>query len=301
MASLFELFWATNICLHAGNWSNIPDLWICGIDAHRPHSRKSQQYSFRITHCWGWNTTSPPADSMYFTYEAGSICRAKSGSPVDLHSNCSAINHFKFNKSSIKWCRHELVFSVLNAWVSHSFTHPRVGKRPHTWMRRRVTCQSTRQYRRRLSFSKISKSPKFSHEWKIVSMTGQSARRTCQSQGSPDMALHQLCSRNIMVTRCLFETHSTKDDAWQPANAQDSQISESDMQIHCQKRPKVHNFTVFRKLVAFTMFASVCFCFGRIWKDGWPPSAARNHDEKRRVSTVALYCPVALQLCTVRT
>lgn len=75
MASLFELFWATDICLHAGNWSNIPDLWICGIDAHRPHSRKSQQYSFRITHCWGWNTTSPPADSMYFTYEAGSICR----------------------------------------------------------------------------------------------------------------------------------------------------------------------------------------------------------------------------------
>jgi len=96
MASLFELFWATNICLHAGNWSNIPDLWICGIDAHRPHSRKSQQYSFRITHCWGWNTTSPPADSMYFTYEAGSICRARS--PVDLHSNfqfCSAINHYK--------------------------------------------------------------------------------------------------------------------------------------------------------------------------------------------------------------
>ena len=86
MASLFELFWATDICLHAGNWSNIPDLWICGIDAHRPHSRKSQQYSFRITHCWGWNTTSPPADSMYFTYEAGSICRARS--PVDLHSNC---------------------------------------------------------------------------------------------------------------------------------------------------------------------------------------------------------------------
>lgn len=55
---------------------------------------------------------------MYFTYEAGSICRARS--PVDLHSNCIFHSILQCYKSlQIKWCRHELVFSVLK---SMSFT-----------------------------------------------------------------------------------------------------------------------------------------------------------------------------------